>query len=72
VGDYGCRTLADATTAIEVDGFELGSVAYTIEGGPVADDWLVSDQSPTPGERPPAGSAVDLVLSSPFMVCPSP
>ena len=72
VGDYGCLTLAEATAAVERDGFDVGSVAYTLEGGPVTDDWLVSDQTPAPGEPSPAGAAVDLVLSSPFMVCPTP
>jgi len=72
VGDYGCLTLAEATAAVEGDGFEVGSVAYTLEGGPVTDDWLVSDQTPPSGEPGAAGSAIDLVLSSPFMVCPSP
>jgi len=72
VGDYGCLTLADATAAVEGDGFEVGSVAYTLEGGPVTDDWLVSDQTPSSGEPSAAGSAIDLILSSPFMVCPTP
>lgn len=72
VGDYGCLTLAEATAAVERDGFKVGNVAYTLEGGPVGDDWLVSDQTPASGEPSPAGSAIDLVLSSPFMVCPTP
>jgi hypothetical protein len=71
VGDYGCLRLPDATAAIERDGFVLGTVAYTIEGGPVADDWLVSDQTPGPGTDAAPGSAVNLVISSPFFVCPS-
>jgi serine/threonine-protein kinase len=70
VGDYGCLTLADATRRLQGDGFTLGSVTYTFEGGPVDDTWLVDRQTPTPGERWPPGTAVDLVLSSPFMVCP--
>ncbi|HEU5203533.1 MAG TPA: PASTA domain-containing protein [Candidatus Limnocylindrales bacterium] len=72
VGDYGCLTLAEATAAVEGDGFEVGSVAYTLEGGPVTDDWLVSDQTPASGEPRAPGSAIDLVLSNPFMVCPTP
>jgi beta-lactam-binding protein with PASTA domain len=69
VGDYRCLTLTDATRRLKADGFTLGSVAYTFEGGPVDDTWLVDRQTPTPGERRPRRAAVDLVLSSPFIVC---
>jgi len=69
VGDYRCLTLADATRRLKADAFALGSVAYTFEGGPVDDTWLVDRQAPAPGVRRPPGAAVDLVLSSPFLVC---
>jgi serine/threonine-protein kinase len=70
VGDYRCLTLTDATRRLKADGFTLGSVAYTFEGGPVDATWLVDRQTPPPGERRPPGAAVDLVLSNPFFVCP--
>jgi hypothetical protein len=55
---------------LKADGFAVGSVAYTFEGGPVDATWLVDRQTPPPGERRPPGAAVDLVLSNPFFVCP--
>jgi len=69
VGDYRCLTLTDATKRLKADGFMVGSVAYTFEGGPVDATWLVDTQAPAPGERRPPGALVDLVLSNPFFVC---
>jgi hypothetical protein len=73
VGDYRCLTLADATAAIERDGYEVGTVSYSIEGGAVDATWLVDVQDPPPGEAAAPGTPVDLLLASPFNVCrPSP
>jgi hypothetical protein len=70
IGDYRCLTLAAATDRLQADGYSVGNVTYTFSGGPVDASWLVETQAPPPGERRPAGTAVDLTLSSPFSVCP--
>ncbi len=73
VGDYRCLTLADATVAIERDGYVIGTVSYSIEGGAVDAAWLVDVQDPPPGAAAAPGAPVDLLLASPFNVCrPSP
>lgn len=73
VGDYRCLTLADATAAIERDGYVVGTVSYSIEGGAVDATWLVDVQDPPPGEAAAHSAPVDLLLASPFNVCrPSP
>lgn len=69
VGDYRCLKLPDATDRIRSDGLKLGRVSYSIEGGAVDDTWIVDTQNPTPGSRRPRGTAVDLLLASPFNTC---
>ena len=68
VADYRCLTLAEATTAITDDGFRLG----TVTGDPnPAPDWIVTDQSPNPGQKRPPGSAIDVrVAAGPLSTCP--
>jgi len=75
VGDYRCLTLSVATAAIERDGYVVGTVSYSIEGGAVDATWLVDVQDPLPGEAAAPGTRIDLLLASPFNVCrpgPSP
>jgi hypothetical protein len=73
VDDYRCLTLADATAAIERDGYVVGTVSYSIEGGAVDTTWLVDVQDPPAGGAAAPGTPVDLLLASPFNVCrPSP
>jgi beta-lactam-binding protein with PASTA domain len=69
IGDYRCLTLADATKRLTADGFVLGSVTYTFEGGPVDASWVVRTQVPAPGQRRPAGAKVDLLLTNPTFAC---
>ncbi len=67
VGDYRCKTLADATVAIAADGFILGVVS-----GP--ETGLVVAQAPAPGTSQPFGAAIDLTLEDPptLFSCPPP
>ena len=69
MGDYRCLTLADATDAIDGDGYVVGRVSYSIEGGAVDATWLVDTQDPPPGQAAASGARVDLLLASPFNVC---
>lgn len=69
VGDYGCLTLRDATARIRGDGFALGRISHSIEGGPVDDTWIVDRQTPVPGGAYPRGAPIDLLLASPFNAC---
>jgi hypothetical protein len=58
-----CLTLDAATTAIDADGFGLGTV--TSATTPVPSNWLVSAQSPLPGVSRPAGTRIDLTMAAP-------
>jgi hypothetical protein len=69
VGDYRCLTLADAEARIARDGYVPGTHSYAFEGGPADDSWLVFTQDPPPGDEAPPGTAVDLQLGSPALVC---
>ena len=62
-------TLAEASEAIERDGYTVGIVSYSIEGGAVDDTWIVDTQRPPPGEAATPGSPIDLLLASPFNAC---
>jgi beta-lactam-binding protein with PASTA domain len=72
VGDYRCLTLDGAADRVTADSFTVGSVNYTFSGGPVDDTWVVEQQTPEPGTIAAPGSQIDLVLSSPFDICPTP
>jgi len=66
VGNYMCKTLAEATTAIDADGFGVGTVTSDPGGvSPIPSTWVVSVQSPTPGKKAPAGSTINLTLKDP-------
>ena len=68
VGDFGCLKLADARGQLEDAGLLLGAI-YP-EEPPPAENWVVFDQLPEPGDSVPVGSAVDLVLGDPQDPCP--
>ena len=66
VGNYLCMTQSQATTAIEGDGFGLGTVASDPGGvSPVPSTWVVSAQNPTPGKKATAGSKINVTLKDP-------
>jgi serine/threonine-protein kinase len=71
VGTYVCMTLAAATTALEGDGFVLGTVT-ALPGGTAEATWVVVAQDPWPGTNRPYGSAVDLTVYDPasLATCP--
>jgi hypothetical protein len=59
-------TLAQATTAIDADGFGVGTVASDPSGvTPIPTTWVVSVQDPLPGKKATAGSKVNLTLKDP-------
>ncbi len=68
VGDFGCLKLADARGQLGDAGLLLGAI-YP-EEPPPAENWVVFDQLPEPGDSVPVGSAVDLVLGDPQDPCP--
>ena len=73
VGDYTCKTIDVATTLIDADGFNLGSVVSDPAGtDPVPGAWIVTAQDPTAGQKQPVGSAIDLMAQDPATqtVCP--
>ena len=78
VGDYRCGSLAQARSAIEADGFVVGTVVGLPPGYTWTDENepLVIAQVPNPGTNRPAGSAVDLTVydpaSYPGETCPPP
>jgi hypothetical protein len=58
-----------ATTAIDSDGFALGTVASDPAGvAPIPPTWIVTGQAPAAGTKKPALSPIDLVLSDPAVV----
>jgi beta-lactam-binding protein with PASTA domain len=69
VGDYRCMVLPEAEAHIRDDGFTVGRVSYSIEGGPVDDTWAVTLQDPQPHSSAARGAAIDILLSSPFGTC---
>jgi hypothetical protein len=63
----------DAEVAIIDDGFELGTVTSDPPGtDPVPASWIVTAQSPGPGSKQPAGTAIDLTAKDPATIvsCP--
>lgn len=72
VGDYRCLRLPVATARIESDGFRLGRVSYSIEGGAVDETWIVDRQTPGPGSATRRGATIDLLMASPFNTCLGP
>jgi beta-lactam-binding protein with PASTA domain len=66
VGIYTCMTLEEATTKIDADGFAMGTVTSDPAGtDPVPTTWIVTQQDPTPGQKVPAGTAINLVAMDP-------
>ena len=61
-----CMTQDQATTAIDGDGFVVGTVSSDPGGvSPIPSTWIVIVQSPTPGKKAAAGSPIDLTLRDP-------
>jgi len=60
-----------AREEILADGFMLGTVTAQ-PGGTAEDDWIVVDQSPSPGAKRPVGTPIDLTVYDPasFSTCP--
>jgi beta-lactam-binding protein with PASTA domain len=69
VGDYRCMVLPQASARIRGDGFEVGRISYSIEGGPVDDTWVVVQQDPAPKSTLARGGSIDILLASPFGTC---
>jgi serine/threonine-protein kinase len=69
VGDYRCLSEDDAQSALEADGFTLGSVTKPPDSDP---SWPVGEQSPAPGTEEPPGSRIDLTVFNPasLATCP--
>jgi len=65
-------TLDVATTAIDADGFALGSVTSDPAGtDPIPSTWLITMQDPAAGTKKPAGFAINLVFADPATAgCP--
>src|SRR6185436_7959978 len=72
VGDYRCMILPEATDRIRADGFTVGRVSYSIEGGPVDDTWAVVQQDPAPNSSFTKGGPIDILMASPFGTCARP
>ena len=70
VGDYRCMVLPEAEAHIRDDGFKVGRVSYSIEGGAVDDTWAVTRQDPGPNSSAARGATIDILLSNPFGTCP--
>lgn len=72
VGNYVCRSLEEAISAIEEDGYVPGSVVGAPEGYQPDGGSTVVSQDPSPGANRPAGTAIDLVAADPATVagCP--
>ena len=72
VADYRCVTLAQATTDIEGDHFKVGTVTAQPPGYTAADDSIVIEQDPAPGQKVASGTPIDLVVYDPasLATCP--
>jgi beta-lactam-binding protein with PASTA domain len=72
VADYRCITLAQATAALQGDGFALGTVTAQPAGYTAADDSIVIQQSPSPGQKRAPGTPIDLTVYDPASLgsCP--
>lgn len=69
VADYRCMVLQAASERIRDDGFKVGRITYSIEGGPVDDTWVVMRQDPSPGATLGRGGPIDIMMASPFGTC---
>ena len=69
VGDYRCMVLPEAEAHIRDDGFAVGRISYSVEGGPVDDTWAVTRQDPPARSTAAPGATIDILLSSPFGTC---
>jgi serine/threonine-protein kinase len=72
VGDYRCVTLEVASTAIDADGFAVGTVTTEPPGASPGTTWIVTAQDPAPGSKRPAGTPINVVLSDPATVASCP
>jgi beta-lactam-binding protein with PASTA domain len=65
-------TLAEATAALTGDGFTLGTVTAQPAGYTAADDSVVIEQSPSPGQKRAPGTPIDLTVYDPasLATCP--
>jgi eukaryotic-like serine/threonine-protein kinase len=63
VGDYTCLTVEDATTAIEDDGFTVGSITPGAEP-----TWTVTGTDPAAGAERPPGSSITIFADD--VACP--
>jgi beta-lactam-binding protein with PASTA domain/tRNA A-37 threonylcarbamoyl transferase component Bud32 len=73
VGEYRCMTVEVATTLIDSDRFTLGVVTSEPAGTvPVPPTWYVIGQDPTPGQKKPVGTAINLTAqeTDPGASCP--
>ena len=64
--------LAEATAAITGDKFKLGSVTPQPDGYTAANDSIVIEQHPTPGQKVAPGTAINLVVSDPASLASCP
>ena len=71
VGNYVCMTLDAAATALEGDGFVLGTIT-PVPGGTADGTWIVVVQDPLPGTSRPFDSAINLDIYDPASLptCP--
>jgi beta-lactam-binding protein with PASTA domain len=60
VGEYRGVALSIAEAHLEADGFTLG----TVSPSGADPSWCVTDQSPSPGQQRPPGTAIDLTTST--------
>jgi len=72
VADYRCVTLAQAKTDIVGDHFVVGTVTAQPSGYTAADDSIVIEQDPAPGQKVASGTPIDLVVYDPasLATCP--
>jgi beta-lactam-binding protein with PASTA domain len=70
INNYRCLDLATARQQIEQASL-VAVVAFPPDDS-YDDSWIVTDQFPAAGTQVPAGSEVDLIVSSPDTPCPAP
>jgi hypothetical protein len=58
-------TLDQAKGAISSDGFTLGTVSTDPSGSTADSTWVVSAQAPTPGQKEPVNTKINLTLKDP-------
>jgi beta-lactam-binding protein with PASTA domain len=70
VGEYRCMDVTQSEAALIANGFVLGTVTSSPAGtDPVPGTWIVTAQSPAPGQPHPAGTAINLTAAA---TAPSP